>query len=171
MFPPTIQDDAEPEGHFPTMLRIALASPPISGSVDTALPWIERFVEGITVESFGAASSPCYEKAMMCRALENAIFFASVGYSLRYQEAATALISPEGECLEHLPYGRPGLLVADIDPGAASRIYARRLAEDDDRLDELEVHSGRGCGRGVEVAGAVTGTESESPDRVRNRSA
>ena len=64
----------------------------------------------------------------MCRALENAIFFASVGYSLRYQEAATALISPEGTCLDHLAYGRPGLLIADIDPGAASRIYARRLA-------------------------------------------
>ena len=26
------------------MLRIALASPPVSGSVDTAMPWIERFV-------------------------------------------------------------------------------------------------------------------------------
>ena len=64
----------------------------------------------------------------MCRALENAIFFASVGYSLRYQEAATALISPDGACLDHLPYGRPGLLPANVDPDDASRIYARRLA-------------------------------------------
>jgi len=85
-------------------------------------------VEGLAVEGFGAASSPYYEKAMMCRALENAIFFASVGYALRYQEAATALISPEGECLDHLPYGQPGLLLADIDPDAASRVYARRFA-------------------------------------------
>ena len=85
-------------------------------------------VDGITVESFGAASSPYYEKAMMCRALENAVHFASVGYALRHQEAATALISPDGECLDHLPYGRPGLLLADIDPEAASRIYARRFA-------------------------------------------
>lgn len=85
-------------------------------------------VEGLAVEGFGAASSPYYEKAMMCRALENAIFFASVGYALRYQEAATALISPEGECLDHLPYGQPGLLLADIDPDTASRVYARRFA-------------------------------------------
>ena len=85
-------------------------------------------VEGLAVEGFGAASSPYYEKAMMCRALENAIFFASVGYALRYQEAATALVSPEGECLDHLPYGQPGLLLADIDPDAASRVYARRFA-------------------------------------------
>ena len=85
---------------------------------------------GITVERFGAASSPYYEKAMMCRALENDIYFASVGYALRYQEAATALISPEGACLDHLPYGRPGLLLADIDTEAASRIYARRFAQE-----------------------------------------
>ena len=26
------------------MLRIALASPPVSGSVDTAMPWVERFI-------------------------------------------------------------------------------------------------------------------------------
>ena len=64
----------------------------------------------------------------MCRALENAVYFASVGYALRYQEAATALISPEGACLDHLPYGRPGLLLADIDPETASRLYARRFA-------------------------------------------
>lgn len=87
-------------------------------------------VQGIKVESFGAASSPYFERAMMCRALENAIHFASVGYALSCQEAATALISPEGECLAHLPYGRPGLLFADIDPQSASRIFARRFAPD-----------------------------------------
>ena len=87
-------------------------------------------VDGITVENFGAASSPYYERAMMCRALENAVHFASVGYALRYQEAATALISPEGACLDHLPYGRPGLLLSDIDPKAAIRLYARRFAPD-----------------------------------------
>ena len=64
----------------------------------------------------------------MCRALENGIHFASVGYALRYQEAATALISPQGACLDHLPYGQPGLLLADIDPDAATRVYARRFA-------------------------------------------
>ena len=81
-----------------------------------------------TMLRIALASSPYYEKSMMCRALENAVYFASVGYALRYQEAATALISPEGTCLDHLPHGRPGLLLADIDTEAASRIYARRFA-------------------------------------------
>ena len=53
---------------------------------------------------------------------------ARLPYALRYQEAATAQISPEGACLDHLPYGRPGLLLADIDPETASRLYARRFA-------------------------------------------
>ena len=26
------------------MFRIALASPPVSGSVDAAMPWVERFI-------------------------------------------------------------------------------------------------------------------------------
>ena len=70
------------------MLRIALASPPVSGSVDTAMPWIERFVAGAAA---GEADIVCFPE-----------FSASVGYSLRYQEAATALISAEGTCLDHL---------------------------------------------------------------------
>ena len=28
-----------------TILRIALASPPVSGSAHTAMPWVERFIE------------------------------------------------------------------------------------------------------------------------------
>ena len=74
-------------------------------------------VDGVTVESFAAASSPYFEKAMMCRALEDAVYFASVGYALRYQEAATALISPEGRASTICPMaGR----------GCCSRISTRR---------------------------------------------
>jgi predicted amidohydrolase len=83
---------------------------------------------GQKVAAWGAPDSPYYEKAMVCRSLENAVYFASVNYALEYQEAATALISPEGSCLSHLPYGAPGVLIADIDPHAASRIYASRFA-------------------------------------------
>lgn len=79
-------------------------------------------------DAFGAAGSPYYERAMMCRALENGVYFASVGYALRCQEAATALVSPEGDCMQHLPYGRPGVLFADIDPGKAHGRYARRFS-------------------------------------------
>ena len=65
---------------------------------------------------------------MMCRSLENSIYFASVNYGLKYQEAATAIISPDGECMSHLPYGSADVLVADIDPDAADRLYASRFA-------------------------------------------
>lgn len=83
---------------------------------------------GTRVRSWGAADSPYYEKAMVCRSLENAVFFASVNYALRFQEAATAVISPHGDCISHLAYGEPGVLVTDIDPQAASGLYASRFA-------------------------------------------
>lgn len=84
--------------------------------------------EGREIEAFGAADSPYYEKAMICRSLENAVFFASVNYALRHQEAATAVISPDGRCLSRLPYGEPGVLIADIDPESATGLYASRFA-------------------------------------------
>ena len=83
---------------------------------------------GQRMAAWGAPDSPYYEKAMVCRSLENAIYFASVNYALNYPEAATAIISPEGECLSHLPYGEPGVLVHEIDPGTASLLYASRFA-------------------------------------------
>ena len=69
-----------------------------------------------------------YEKAMMCRALENTVYFASVNYAFRYPESATSLIDPSGECLAHLPYGEEGVLVRDIDPAAATGLLASRYA-------------------------------------------
>ena len=66
----------------------------------------------------------------MCRALENTIYFAGVNYALKYQESATCLIAPSGECLEHLPYGEEGVLVHEIDPKAATGLLAARYAPD-----------------------------------------
>ncbi len=82
---------------------------------------------GKTIDRFGAADSPYYEKAMVCRGLENAVFFASANYGFVYQEAATAVIDPVGRCLSHAPYGEPSLLLVDIDPDEATRIYAKRF--------------------------------------------
>lgn len=84
--------------------------------------------QGKKVEAWGAPDSPYYEKAMVCRSLENAVFFASVNYALKFPEAATAIISPDGTCLAHLPYGEPDVLVTDIDPNAADGLYAARFA-------------------------------------------
>jgi predicted amidohydrolase len=83
---------------------------------------------GVQLTQWGAPSSPYYEKAMMCRGLENTIYFASVNYAFRYQESATSLISPSGECLAYLPYGREGVLVHAIDTEAATGLLASRYA-------------------------------------------
>jgi predicted amidohydrolase len=77
---------------------------------------------------WASADGPYFEKAMMCRALENTIYFAGVNYAFRYQESATCLISPSGECLAHLPYGQEGVLVRPIDVEAATGLLASRYA-------------------------------------------
>jgi apolipoprotein N-acyltransferase len=60
--------------------------------------------------------------------MENTIFFASANHSLKFQESATAVISPDGECISRLPCGEPDVLVTEIDPSAATGLYASRFA-------------------------------------------
>lgn len=79
-----------------------------------------------TVTAWGQTNNPYYDKAQVCRSVENTIYFASVNYALEQQESATCLISPDGECLAWAPYGREVLLVHDIDPAAATGLLARR---------------------------------------------
>ena len=73
-------------------------------------------------------AAPYYEKAMMCRSLENTIYFASVNYALRFQESATSLIAPSGECQAYLPYGEEGVLVEAIHVEEATGLLAARYA-------------------------------------------
>ena len=83
---------------------------------------------GVRLTSFAASDAPYYEKAILCRGLENTIYFASVNYAFRYPESATCLISPTGECLSRMPYGEEGVLVATIDPALATGLLANRYA-------------------------------------------
>jgi predicted amidohydrolase len=82
--------------------------------------------EGVALTQWGADGKPYYERAMMCRALENTIYFASVNYALRFQESATALIDPSGQCQAWLPYGQEGVLVQTIDLSMATGLLAKR---------------------------------------------
>jgi predicted amidohydrolase len=82
---------------------------------------------GMTIERWGDPAAPYYEKAMVARSVENTIYFASVNYALRYQDSATSLLGPEGECLAHVPYGQEQLLVHDVDLARATGLYARRF--------------------------------------------
>jgi predicted amidohydrolase len=83
--------------------------------------------EGSQLTEWGHKDNPYYEKAMMMRAMENTIYFASVNYAARYQDSASSLIAPDGKCIAYQPYGKEGLLVADIDPSMATGLLAKRF--------------------------------------------
>ena len=81
---------------------------------------------GAKIERWGDPTSPYYEKAMIARSVENTIYFASVNCAMRYQDSATSLLSPDGDCLAHVPYGQEQLLVHDLDLSRATGLCARR---------------------------------------------
>jgi len=93
---------------------------------------------GVRLTKWGDADGPYYEKAMMMRSRENTIYFASVNYALRFQESATTLIAPSGECQAYLPYGQEGLLVQTIDANQATGLLAARYAPDRFQESSLE---------------------------------
>jgi predicted amidohydrolase len=84
--------------------------------------------EGVRLTQWGAEGGPYYEKAMIMRSMENTIYFASVNYGLRFQESATSLIAPSGQCQAYLPYGQEGLLVQAIKVEDATGLLATRYA-------------------------------------------
>lgn len=84
--------------------------------------------QGIRLTQWGSPDAPYYEKAMLCRSIENTIYFASVNYALHYQESATSLIAPPGQCQAYLPYGQEGVLIQEIDIAAATGLLAARYA-------------------------------------------
>jgi len=84
-------------------------------------------VRGVQLVEWGNKNNPYYEKAMMMRALENTIYFASVNYAMRFHESGTALIGPDGTCIAHEAYGKEGVLVVEIDPSLATGLLAKRF--------------------------------------------
>ncbi len=93
---------------------------------------------GIQLTEWGATNNPYYEQAMMMRSRENTIYFASVTYALRFQESATSLIAPSGQCQAYLPYGQEGLLVQAINVEEATGLLAARYAPERYQESRLE---------------------------------
>lgn len=83
--------------------------------------------EGPQLTEWGNKSNPYYEKAMMMRALENTIFFASSNYASRYPDSASSIIGPDGTCIKHETYGRAGIIVSDLDLTRATGLLAKRF--------------------------------------------
>lgn len=68
-----------------------------------------------------------FNNAMVCRSLENNIYFASVNYAIDRQKSTTTLISPSGERLVVAKSNDEKLLRCEIDPNLANRLLAKRF--------------------------------------------
>lgn len=75
-------------------------------------------------------NAPYYEKAIMCRTMENNIFMASVNFSFRYQDAATCIVGPDGKLIEYLQYGVNDVLTHEIDVSESTNLLAERCRID-----------------------------------------
>lgn len=81
---------------------------------------------GFRPSTFLDPRSTFHEKAMLCRAAENTVWFASVNCAIEGSPSTSAVIRPDGTVLSWQPYGTEGLLVADIDPTLATGLLASR---------------------------------------------
>ena len=79
--------------------------------------------------TFADPANTFHEKAALVRAAENTCYFASVNYASEGSPTTSAVIRPDGSVLAWQPYGRAGLLIADIDVAAADGLLARRLKD------------------------------------------
>jgi predicted amidohydrolase len=80
--------------------------------------------------TFADPANSFHEKAALCRAAENTCYFATVNYATDGAGTTSAVVSPDGTVLAWQPYGKPGLLVADIDLEQATGLLASRLRPD-----------------------------------------
>ena len=76
--------------------------------------------------TFGDPLNTFHEKAMLCRAAENTIYFASVNCAGEGSPTTSAVVAPDGSVIAWQPYGEEGLLLADIDTSAATGLLAAR---------------------------------------------
>lgn len=83
-------------------------------------------LQGLEPVSWGSMQHPYYEKAMMMRALENTIYFASSNYTTQYPESASSLIAPDGSLLIYQPYKETGVFTYEIDIKKATGYLAKR---------------------------------------------
>ena len=76
--------------------------------------------------SFADPANSFHEKAALCRAAENTCYFATVNYASDSSPTTSAVVRPDGSLLAYQPYGKPGLLIADIDITTATGLLAAR---------------------------------------------
>src|SRR5208337_2041015 len=81
---------------------------------------------GYRPSSFADPANSFHEKSALCRAAENTCFFATVNCASAGSPTTSAVVRPDGTLLIYQPYGKHGLLIADIDIPAATGLLAAR---------------------------------------------
>ena len=79
--------------------------------------------------TFADPANSFHEKAALCRAAENTCYFATVNYASDGSPTTSAVVKPDGTLLSYQPYGKEGLLLADIDISEATGLLARRYKD------------------------------------------
>ena len=81
---------------------------------------------GYVPSSFADPANTFHEKAILCRAAENTCYMATVNCASTGSPTTSAVVRPDGTLLSYQPYGKQGLLIADIDIAAATGLLAAR---------------------------------------------
>ena len=81
---------------------------------------------GYVPSTFADPANTFHEKAALCRAAENTCYFATVNCASAGSPTTSAVIRPDGTLLSYQPYGKEGLLIADIDITEATGLLASR---------------------------------------------
>jgi len=76
--------------------------------------------------SFADPANTFHEKAALCRAAENTCWFATVNVASEGSPTTSAVARPDGTLLAYQPYGKAGVLVADLDLSLATGLLASR---------------------------------------------
>jgi predicted amidohydrolase len=116
---------------YPEIARAAA----LDGAQVVFVPHFVVTDDGSLARRWCDADNPYNEKAVLCRALENTVYVAAVNAAAPDQGSASCVISPDGELLAQVPYGCPGVAVADIDPARADAHMARRYAPERNRRE------------------------------------
>jgi predicted amidohydrolase len=81
---------------------------------------------GYVPSTFADPRNTFHEKAILCRAAENTCYVATVNCASAGSPTTSAVVRPDGTLLSYQPYGKEGLLIADIDLSAATGLLAAR---------------------------------------------
>jgi predicted amidohydrolase len=77
--------------------------------------------------TYAETANTFHEKTLLCRAAENTIWFATANCASEGSPTTSAVARPDGTLLGFQPYGKEGLLLADLDLAEATGLLASRL--------------------------------------------